>query len=215
MAYRLSRFCHFVSGKTDGLTAVYNALTLGVVIVDVEIAERLRSLSQGMISADKLETLLLPEVLQQLIQHKLVLPSESQTDLADYLQIQQGLECRRIGILYLMLTDACNLACRYCFVENAMPQYYKFSLMTEATAKEALDLFVKCLASSDTIEEPQIIFYVHCLQDGNQFLSCKRIVWISPDKHIYTFLFHEPGLQLITLPVSKLIHSAWQFPVNP
>ena len=159
MAYRLSRFCHFVSGKTDGLTAVYNALTLGVVIVDVEIAERLRSLSQGMISADKLETLLLPEVLQQLIQHKLVLPSESQTDLADYLQIQQGLECRRIGILYLMLTDACNLACRYCFVENAMPQYYKFSLMTEATAKEALDLFVKCLASSDTIEEPQIIFY--------------------------------------------------------
>jgi len=159
MNFRLSEFCHFVDGQIKGLVAVYNALTLGVVMVDHETASLLRSAQDRILPDSKAQALSGSGVLKQLLQHKLVLPLAAQTDLKDYLKIQQGLECKRIGILYLMLTDVCNLACKYCFVENAIPEDHQFSLMSEETAKRGLDLFAKTLKESSGITEPQVIFY--------------------------------------------------------
>jgi len=162
MNLQVSDFCHFVN-STEKLTALYNALTLGVVIVDKKTATLFQGIKNKVISSDKVEAFRLQKdgdkLIDQLVEHKLVFPLGQRLDLEDYYKIQAHLSCKRIGIVYLLMTDTCNLACTYCFVENAMPGGHKFSAMSEETAKYGTDLFAKSLKQSSGIEEPQIIFY--------------------------------------------------------
>ncbi len=160
MNIRVSDFCHFVDGK-NGLVALYNSLTLGVVIVDRRISDFLKASKSGAIFSEEVERISQQEndLMEQLLKHKIVFPLGSRPDLEDYAKIQQGLGCKNIGILYLLLSDACNLDCTYCFLENAMPAGYHHSLMTNEVARNGIDLFVKAIRQSFGIKEPQIIFY--------------------------------------------------------
>lgn len=161
MNYRISEFCHFVSGE-NGFVALYNALTLGVVIVTEQIADVLKSAKGGILSSGSFSFLNEQEkddLFEQLKKNKLCFSLGEKTDLEDYLQIQKGLDCKKIGILYLLTTDLCNLACRYCFVESEMQEEYQFSTMEVETVRMGIDLFVKALDESHGIEEPQIILY--------------------------------------------------------
>ncbi len=161
MNFRISDFCHFVNGNNN-LVALYNALTLGLVIVDKKTANVFHNARYKIISSDKIAFLRADggdKLINQLVEHKLIFPLGQRPDLDDYGKIQTGLTCKRIGILYLLMTDACNLACTYCFVENAMPKGYKFSSMSEKTARLGVDLFISSLKRSHNIKEPQIIFY--------------------------------------------------------
>ncbi|MBU4482216.1 radical SAM protein, partial [Patescibacteria group bacterium] len=98
-------------------------------------------------------------LLKELQKHKLCFSLGERSDLEDYIQIQKGLECKKIGILYLLATDACNLACRYCFIEGELPPNYQFTKMTSETVRFGIDLFAKALSKSHDIEEPQVILY--------------------------------------------------------
>jgi len=161
MNYRISDFCHQVPGD-NGFVALYNALTLGVVIVEKKIAYFLASAPGKIFSIHEADSIAGDEtnsLLKQLKKQRLIFPLGRRRDQADYLEIQKGLEIKRIGILYLLLTDACNLACRYCFVENGMPADHQAKKMTPETAKWALRMFAKSLTASHGVEEPQIILY--------------------------------------------------------
>lgn len=159
MRLKVSQFCHVVRGRSR-LSALYNALTLGVVVADESIAKIVDGQAGKILSDRACADLKLHEgLLEQMLRHKLVFPSEEQIDEEDYLTVQKHLSCNGVGILYLLVTDACNLACTYCFVENAMPEGYKHSRMKVVTAKAGIDLFVSALSRSDDVEEPQIIFY--------------------------------------------------------
>lgn len=161
MNLRISDFCHFVDGQNN-LVAMYNALTLGMVIADNETASVFRNARHKIVTADEVETLRSnggEQLMEQLLKHKLAFPLGERPDLQDYEKIQAGLDCKTVGVLYLLTTDACNLACKYCFVENAVPNGYKFTMMSEATAQSGVDLFAKTLQKSHAVEEPQIIFY--------------------------------------------------------
>ncbi|MBI5884599.1 radical SAM protein [archaeon] len=59
-----------------------------------------------------------------------------------------------ISTLYLLVTDACNLDCRYCFIEPKIRELGKKTNMTEETAKKAIDLF-----SKTATDNPMVIFY--------------------------------------------------------
>lgn len=50
-----------------------------------------------------------------------------------------------IGLLgmYLMLTDECNLRCKYCFINQSMPSTYKRSGMIWQVAKQAVDMYFR------------------------------------------------------------------------
>jgi len=66
------------------------------------------------------------------------------------------------GILYLLLTDICNLQCRYCYIEGAMPANYSFSMMSEETAIKAINLFARLISRNPEdrrFGHPVIIFY--------------------------------------------------------
>lgn len=165
---RISDFCHFVEGG-NGLTALYNALTLGVVIVDRNTADFLRNARHRVFPSDQLNFLSSQErnnLVKQLIRHKLIFPLGQRPDLEEYIDIQAKLRGKGIGILYLLMTDACNLGCAYCFIESAMPQTHRFSKMSEKTARCGIDLFAKALRKENSTEGPQIIFY-----GGEPFLN--------------------------------------------
>jgi|GEM_PF-1127771 len=60
------------------------------------------------------------------------------------------------SIMYLLLTDSCNLQCKYCFVE---PGFIKHNgLMPLETAFKAVDLFHE-LAKKSGVANPKIVFY--------------------------------------------------------
>ena len=186
MNARISDFCHFVRGE-NRLAAIYNALTLGIVITEEEIVEVLETICiEGcVITHDQLEKLKErggEQLTQELFKHKIIIPLNDRRDIADYSKIQGGLDCKRIGIIYLLTTDFCNLACSYCFVENAMPQNHKFSMMSEEVARSGIDIFSRTLKKSYGVEEPQIIFYggeplinISVIENTLQYIAqCKR-----------------------------------------
>lgn len=64
---------------------------------------------------------------------------------------------------YFILSEQCNLACKYCFLGNNNPEKRKhFSLqnMDRKTAEKALDFFIRQLEKNgNNVEKPFIIFY--------------------------------------------------------
>ena len=51
-----------------------------------------------------------------------------------------------IGIMYLIMTEKCNFACTYCFVENSLPEKYDFTIMSKDTIKKAIDLYARSIS---------------------------------------------------------------------
>jgi len=99
--------------------------------------------------------------LRQLWNKKILVGLEEE-EMQDVETLRSFLEEPAIAILYLLLTDACNIACRYCFFEGGMPQGYKFSLMPAETAKMGIDLLAKFYSRkylSKGKEGPHIILY--------------------------------------------------------
>jgi len=165
---RLSRFAHFVE-EEHKCVAVFNTLNLGVVLVTPDIADILKR--KKVLKEDDLS----PEVFEKLRKQRILIP-DSRSELDDYYLVQQHLEHPRIKILYLLLTDACNLRCRYCYFENAIPIKYEFSKMSQEVAKRGIDLFEKIITrdtkEGDDSGEPQIVFY-----GGEPFYNWDTMEW--------------------------------------
>ncbi len=65
-----------------------------------------------------------------------------------------------IALMYLILTETCNLACKYCFIKNAFPENREAGMMTTSTVQAAVNLFAKHVHVCDEPQhKPSIIFY--------------------------------------------------------
>jgi len=67
-----------------------------------------------------------------------ILVALNNDDLSDYREIQGQLSTLPISILYLLTTDQCNFACRYCFIEGSFPVGHVASQMTPEVAKKVV-----------------------------------------------------------------------------
>ncbi len=85
-------------------------------------------------------------------------------------KIRNLIDKPNIDSLYIVTTDKCNYACKYCFIEENMPSKYKFTFMTEDVLKRGIDLFAR-LQTDNRIGESEIIFY------GGEPLLNKNIVF--------------------------------------
>lgn len=54
-----------------------------------------------------------------------------------------------INVLYLILTEGCNMACSYCFFEGGFDKRPLVNPMSIQTAKKAIDLFIRCIEKYD------------------------------------------------------------------
>ena len=70
-----------------------------------------------------------------------------------------------INVCYFILTEQCNLACKYCFLGNNDPakrEHFLTGNMSMSIADEAIDFFLRQIKASDDIsasDHPVIIFY--------------------------------------------------------
>lgn len=153
--YSISDFCHIVT-VDNNIKALYNSLSLGLVFVDHDMAAIFEKAVGGIIVASQAERI--PEkLLTALLERRLIFPLGERNDLKDYLKIQKLLLSEGVSVLYLLTTDGCNLGCTYCYIENALPENYSFTMMSKETAVRGMELFAKNL-SHDT-KEPKVILY--------------------------------------------------------
>ncbi len=163
---RFSRFLH-VLDFGNGVSAFYNALNQAVVYTASDFSSALQALQKPFSTAGlcgglgQTERKTVRNLIRQLWRHKMLLEPD-EDEMLDVETLRQFLNKPEIAILYLLLTDACNIACRYCYFEGGIPEGYKFSLMPFETAKSSVDLFVKVHAQDllkSNKEGPHIIFY--------------------------------------------------------
>jgi len=91
----------------------------------------------------------------------LVSPEYREQGILDQIR-EQFLSRPSYNILYLLLTDACNLRCRYCVIEGSIPLSHKFLKMKKETAEKGIELFAELNRhSSDgtSHKRAMVIFY--------------------------------------------------------
>lgn len=147
---RLSRFVHFV--PLGECTAIYNALNMAVLFLENETAMCIR---QGNWSPESERD---KESIEKAVEEK-ILVALNNDDLLDYRKIQSQLSTLPISILYLLTTDQCNFACRYCFIEGSFPVGHIPNQMTPEVAKKGIDLYVQTIARNPTSKRKRVIFY--------------------------------------------------------
>lgn len=87
------------------------------------------------------------QLLEVLIERGILIPSNID-ELEIIREIQNRLGMPEIEVMYLVLTDNCNMRCTYCFLETEVPAGFKPSKMSIKTAKRAIDLFSRFLSTS-------------------------------------------------------------------
>lgn len=98
-------------------------------------------------------------IVEQLRKVKVIVPNEEYDDLI-LKTIIDSFPKPYPSILYLILTEKCNFACDYCFIERYMdPQ--KTNVMTKTIAKKAIDFYVRQIKSSPDLfdDEKEVLFY--------------------------------------------------------
>ncbi|RJO65972.1 MAG: radical SAM protein [Myxococcales bacterium] len=89
-------------------------------------------------------------------------------ELTDYRKAARRSDTPDLDIMYILSTDSCNFRCGYCFIENDMGDFYRFSEMNLDTLKKGVDFFQAHARKSET--GPVVIFY------GGEPLLNRRVV---------------------------------------
>ncbi|MCL5016298.1 MAG: radical SAM protein [Patescibacteria group bacterium] len=148
MELKQSPFLHIVPVDSE-YVALYNSLSLGVAFLRREFVEQHQQ-GQVFVSSDASSE----QTLESLRELGLLI-EERDDGYGLYRQYQRALDEPAINILYLLLSDACNIRCRYCYFLAPMPSGYRSSPMKRETAIEALDLFARCVRRSVAKSHPE------------------------------------------------------------
>lgn len=144
---RISQWTHEFHKKRSDYFALFHSLNVETVFLEKKFHKLLSLLKIGT-TMEHLEQHLqcisyeeIQDVCSELLKIGIIVPIlEDEKKLL--LQKQQkyalppGLET-----MYLIVTDECNLRCKYCFINNNMPDSYVCSKMSWEIAKEAIDMY--------------------------------------------------------------------------
>jgi uncharacterized protein len=88
-------------------------------------------------------------------------------------------------VLYLIITDKCNLECRYCFIEAGFSEDYECRDMDWDTAKKSIDLFNK--QRNRRLQGRVWLYGGEPLLNSDLFFKClDYIEEVSPDLEVMT-----------------------------
>lgn len=142
----------------DGYVARFNSLKNVPVFykeeLDGQLENYLSTMNQRLIDSSDLK-----ELIVQLERNKVLVPNEKYDDLI-LNAIISGISKPYPAIIYLIMTEKCNFACDYCFIERYMDQK-KTNVMTKEIAKKAIDFWVNQinLVPERFEEEKSVFFY--------------------------------------------------------
>ncbi len=154
MELKASPFLHILK-MNEKYSALYNSLTLEVAFVEASFLDEYKK-GDLFISTN-------PETEDVLISLKKIglLIDKDNDGMELYNTYRKTLDKPAINILYLLLTDACNLRCKYCYFLANMDKHYVFSFMNEETAILAINMFAKNIKDSRALghNDQQIVIY--------------------------------------------------------
>lgn len=154
MRFKQSPFLHIVP-VDDEYVALYNSINLEVAFLKRSFIEQYQQ-GQTFTASDATSEY----ILEQLKELGFFI-EEQANGYELYQEHQKALDEPAINILYLLLSDACNIRCRYCYFLAPMPRNYRSSFMKKEIAIKALNLFTRCVKRSIAKGHPEqhIVIY--------------------------------------------------------
>lgn len=134
----LSRFAQKL--EKNGYVARFNSLKNVPVFYKQEADEKIERFLECGLDKEKADKSVL-HIITQLEKAKVFVPDENYDQLI-LNTILQDIPKPYPAILYLIMTEKCNFACDYCFIERYMDQK-KTNVMTKEIAKKAIDFYVR------------------------------------------------------------------------
>lgn len=175
---KLSRFAH--AFELDGAVALYHSLRMKPVYLSVEAYKGLQawladSFSLGIDSAPDY----IKNEVAELKKWKILTNKEDEDD-----KVLEFIRARvpdpGISVCYMILSEQCNLACKYCFLGNNDAEkrsHFNLKNMTVEIADKAIDFYVRQLKLSGCDfekEHPVVIFY-----GGEPMVNAPVLVYIA------------------------------------
>lgn len=174
----MSRFTH--SYDLDGAVALYHSLRMKPVYLSKNAFESLQTWLAGSF-CDNIENA--PEEIetevQELVKYKILTRAQDEDDRVLSF-VRSKIPTPAVNVCYMIMSEQCNLACKYCFLgNNDCDKRSSFLLesMSIETAYKALAFFVRQIKESGLdVEEnkPVLIFY-----GGEPLVNFKVLEYIA------------------------------------
>ena len=142
---KLSKYFHYIE-MNDKYIAIFNSILMQIIYVKKEKLDDIKSFK---LSYDEKKIMIENGIY------------ETTSDMEDiYKVLKTGIhkQAKIPTIMYLNVSTYCNLACKYCFIENSPLSSQKYEKMSFETAKIAIDKFLTELDKNEIVDS-QIIFY--------------------------------------------------------
>lgn len=139
--FRLSRWCHFFVIKDD-VIAIFHSLSMFVAFFDKNKGEQLRKIKENGFFK-KIDLYFLEEDDISLLLEERLIISESFNELSQLYDLRESLLGNlNLDLMYLLLTDGCNMKCLYCFEDSPdKPKNFSETMMSEKVARDSIDFF--------------------------------------------------------------------------
>ena len=160
---KLSRYTH--TYDLGDAIALYHSLRMKPVYLKRESYENLQAWLVGSFCVDsKNPPVNIKNEVDELIKYKILSTKDNEDDkVLDF--VKSRIPSPAINVCYFIMSEQCNLACKYCFLGNNNAKKRKdFSLenMSKETADKAIEFFIRQIKLSGLDSEdntPVVIFY--------------------------------------------------------
>lgn len=155
----LSRFAR--TSIHNEVVAIFNTLNLQPVFLDRGAFDALWPVISSGIRVGSEPWRSSERLLKQLVNNRILVSSPSDDDRA-LKKAQDAVRSTCPHILYLILTDDCNLGCTYCLLQTQGGKAVRNGQMSESVANSALDYFcgsIQHRSEGDFDIEKQIVYY--------------------------------------------------------
>lgn len=162
---RFSKFCHIIS-RANNQYVLFHSLNMEIVFLVAGFSRIIEYFKNGKSVKSILEQSVFSggdesifiKLINLLIKYEMLVPTryDENKDLEKYRA--ENLPGPAINLMYLILTDECNYACTYCYIENAIPSNYSFSYMTAEMARRRIKNFADW-SSKKKSKNKSILFY--------------------------------------------------------
>lgn len=137
---KLSKWCHFFF--FGEIVAIYHALSMSIVFTGEKKAALLEGMAKKDLDLLFLSTMFSDSEIKELLDNGILI-NESSLDDEQLNSLRESLiKDTKLDLMYLLLTDNCNMKCRYCFEDS--PEIscgFKPSMMSKETACKSIDYF--------------------------------------------------------------------------
>jgi len=153
---RLSTFSHFIQLEDD-LNVLWNALWLRAIFISGSAIKLIPYLKKGIVK-EEIQTLdffdsSANDLISELKKQNFL---ESKLDDEKIQQVHTYALNSPISLMYLVISEKCNLNCSYCYISDALNK--NSSIMHEDVARKAIDFFTELILEQQ-VQHPKIIFY--------------------------------------------------------